>query len=54
MALIEFKAEGKRPKPMQLYMINLLAKLGWPVTWVDNKDDGIRFLQRIKSATLDS
>jgi len=43
---IEFKRPGERPKPLQVYVIELIRKQGFEVILVDNIIDGRRAIRR--------
>jgi hypothetical protein len=44
-AFIEFKAPGRKPRPLQHARIAELREQGCPVGVIDNVDDGIAFLE---------
>jgi hypothetical protein len=46
-AIIEFKAPGKRPEPIQKVRMEELMDLGFPVLLCDDVDDGIMFLKAV-------
>jgi len=54
LVMIEFKAPGRKPKPIQLYIHKILRALQWPVYVVDNVQQGIEILQDEKAAALKS
>ena len=54
LVLIEFKAPGRKPRPLQEYVIGILLRLGWPVYVVEDKDDGIRILKEERERLLGS
>lgn len=41
---VEFKAPGRKPRPLQSVRIAELEQQGFPVGVIDNVDDGIAFL----------
>ena len=45
MAFIEFKAEGREPRPVQRLMLRELNRRNVLATWFDNVEEAIRFLQ---------
>ena len=46
-ALIEFKAPGKKPKPLQAWRITRLLELGFVATYVDNLEDFKNVYERL-------
>ena len=43
---LELKAPGKKPRPLQLYRIRELRRLGYDVEWADNYDDAMGHITR--------
>ena len=43
--LIEFKRPGEEPKPMQLYIHQLLRQLKYNVKVCDNVEDAVRYVR---------
>lgn len=54
LVMMEFKAPGRKPKPIQKYIHEWLIRLGWPVYIVDRADDGIRILKEERKRGLES
>lgn len=48
---IEFKVPGAEPRPKQIYIHELLRKLGYQVEVCDNEEDTVKI---VKAATLEA
>jgi len=51
-AWIEFKKKGKKPRKLQIYRMKKLKSLGYDVTWTDNKNEAILWLEKIFASRL--
>jgi hypothetical protein len=43
--IIEFKRRGKKPRKLQVYIMNKLRALGYDVIWTDNEETAINYLE---------
>lgn len=47
---IEFKAPGKKPTALQLRWLEQLSDMGFVATWVDNVEEGMKFIGQLGDA----